>query len=374
MITSAAMLFAAYIIYVYPVSVLNYLLFGGRMFEPALIIPTAAIAAAMLVYKRTHLITSLAPRIAMHFAMGVGLIGFWILSAGLLASILYPWLSIKIGLACLAITAFVTLRAIRNGRLLHVKKLEITSAKIRERVDMAFISDVHLGSNPRQHLERICAEINRLDFDCLIIGGDLFDSSTFDTRDLEPLNGVRKPILYVTGNHEYNVKDPEGKIRSLENHKITMLDDRRIQFGELNVIGVGDDQTLGQQEATMRRLTRDDRFNLVLVHRPSLWDRIPENSDLMLAGHTHNGQIFPFNILIRLQILETGRWLLRGDEHDGGAFPFGWLRLKTVFGLHRKGRSTLYISSGCAPWGPRMRLGTRNEIVHVSIAPSSSAP
>ena len=64
----------------------------------------------------------------------------------------------------------------------------------------------------------------------------------------------------------------------------------------------------------------------------------------MLAGHTHNGQIFPFNHLVRIQF-------------------------ETIFGLHRKETALLYVSSGSGCWGPRMRLGTRNEIVQVTVSP-----
>ena len=58
------------------------------------------------------------------------------------------------------------------------------------------MSDVHLGSNPRSHLEKICMIINKLDFDFLLVGGDLFDSSSFNTNDLFPLKRNKIPNLF----------------------------------------------------------------------------------------------------------------------------------------------------------------------------------
>ena len=82
------------------------------------------------------------------------------------------------------------------------------------------------------------------------------------------------------------------------------------------------------------------------MHQPSIWESAPENTDLMLSGHTHNGQIFPFNLLVKL-------------------------KFKTVYGVSKRLHSTLYVSSGSGTWGPRMRLGTKNEIIKVLISPKT---
>jgi hypothetical protein len=65
----------------------------------------------------------------------------------------------------------------------------------------------------------------------------------------------------------------------------------------------------------------------------------------MLCGHTHNGQIFPFNFLVRLQFAQT-------------------------YGHYGVPGAQLYVSSGAGCWGPGMRLGSRNEIIHLEILPS----
>ena len=50
---------------------------------------------------------------------------------------------------------------------------------------------------------------------------------------------------------------------------------------------------------TLKKYSKD-KFNLTLIHKPSIWDKINKENDLMLSGHTHNGQIFPFSFFVRM--------------------------------------------------------------------------
>ncbi|PKL49641.1 MAG: hypothetical protein CVV39_02725 [Planctomycetes bacterium HGW-Planctomycetes-1] len=85
------------------------------------------------------------------------------------------------------------------------------------------------------------------------------------------------------------------------------------------------------------------KFKVLLSHRPvSLKTLSQMKIDLALCGHTHAGQIFPFNFIV-------------------GLFH------KPVSGLHKYENSRLYVTSGTGTWGPRMRLGSRNEIVFIQI-------
>lgn len=70
-----------------------------------------------------------------------------------------------------------------------------------------FISDTHLGSNSKKHLEKILIKIEDLQFDLLLISRDFIDSSSFDLDDLDILKNINKPILFISGNHEYYIKD-----------------------------------------------------------------------------------------------------------------------------------------------------------------------
>ena len=338
-----AIALTAFIAYVHPFYVLGHLLFDTRLFSPTAIVPTAVVFSGFVIYSRTH-VTAPALKVFIHYGLGMGFVAFFVLNTGLLASAVLPGLTREIGWVALAVTVAVCAKGMANGRQLSMRKIEITSPKIKEAVRLVFISDVHLGSNPPRHLENIRSMIKGMEFDALLIGGDLFDSSAFDAGDLGRLKTVKKPILFVTGNHEFYVRDREAKLGELAGHGITLLDGKKTQLKGINIVGIGDNQPVERQLETAHGLLSKEKFNLVMVHRPSLWEVVPDGTDLMLSGHTHNGQIFPFNHLVGLQF-------------------------KAVYGLYRKGRSTLYVSSGSGCWGPVMRLGTRNEVVSVAIRP-----
>tara|TARA_Y100000591_G_scaffold290672_1_gene276658 strand:+ start:384 stop:1424 length:1041 start_codon:yes stop_codon:yes gene_type:complete len=333
----------SFLIYIYPLTILAHLLFATNLFEPVALIPTVIIAVAISIYFRTHAKSPLLSS-PIYYGMGIGFIGFCVLNLGLFATLAKPEFSFEIGLVCLVFSVLVCAKSILNGRHISLKTLHISSPKITQHYNLVFISDIHLGSNPRQHLEKICTMIKRLDYDYLLIGGDLYDSSSFVPEDLMPLTAIQKPILFVTGNHEYYVKNHAEKVANLSNYNIMLLDNESAQFDELNIIGISDNQAPKLQSDIAHGLVNQDAFNLLMVHQPSIWDNAPNNTDLMLSGHTHNGQIFPFNLLVRLQF-------------------------KTVYGIYKRQNSALYVSSGCGMWGPRMRLGTKNEIVHISISP-----
>ena len=126
---------------------------------------------------------------------------------------------------------------------------------------------------------------------------------------------------------------------------ISMLDNESIILGEINLIGISDNQSPERQFLLAQSMIKKKLFNLLLVHKPSVWERAREFTDLMLSGHTHNGQIFPFNFLVRMQFT-------------------------TVYGLFKEKQSRLFVSSGSGTWGPRMRIGTQNEILQVQISPN----
>ena len=148
----------------------------------------------------------------------------------------------------------------------------------------------------------------------------------------------------MTGNHEGYVRGFEEVLARFPELNIKVLENAAAQMRGINLIGVSDEQPVPARAAAVEQLSRKGAFNLALIHQPSIWERTQSKVDLMLCGHTHKGQIFPFNLLVRLQF-------------------------RHVYGLVAEGGSTLYVSSGAGCWGPRMRLGSRNEIGMIELRP-----
>ena len=94
------------------------------------------------------------------------------------------------------------------------------------------------------------------------------------------------------------------------------------------------------------QLFDSDYFNLLLVHQPSIWNSLKEKANLTLCGHTHNGQIFPFNLIVKIQ------------------FP-------QIYGVYSHLKNYLYVSSGAATWGPKIRIGSKNEILNIELTNNS---
>ena len=334
--------FVTYFIYVYPFDVINYFLIKESIFKTTSLISTLFIYLIIIFYFKTKN-TFFLFKLIVHQGIGIGFISFWITNISLIFYILFPIHSLYLGLTTIFLIFLLCCFSFIKGNLIYYKKINITSNKVSKNIRLIFLSDIHLGSNSKKHLEKICSKLNSLKFDLLLIGGDLIDSSNFNIDELKILKNIKKPILFVSGNHEYYLKDYKSKLKSLENYNLIFLDNKNFKYSNLNIVGISDNQTLQSQEVIMKKLINKNLFNLILVHRPKLWNYITKNIDLMLSGHTHKGQIFPFSIFVKLQY-------------------------KNIYGLYEKLNSKLYVSSGCGCWGPKMRLGTNNEIVDILIS------
>jgi hypothetical protein len=112
------------------------------------------------------------------------------------------------------------------------------------------------------------------------------------------------------------------------------------------VAAVDDVRTVGHSEAEVSAvLAKLDPAEpaLFLSHQPLYFEAAARaRVGLMLSGHTHQGQVFPFGLIVRL------------------VYPY-------FYGLYRLGASSLYVSSGTGQWGPPMRLFTRSEIVRFTL-------
>jgi len=178
----------------------------------------------------------------------------------------------------------------------------------------------------------------------LLIGGDMIDSNSFKMDNLKYFDRILKPIYFVSGNHEYYLLNFEDKLSQLSKYNIKFLNNQTLTIDDITLIGVSDNISFKQKVNFVKKNSNKNTFNITLVHRPNIWNDVKSYSDLMLSGHTHNGQIFPFNLLVKL-------------------------KFKYIYGLYKEETSKLYVSCGIGCWGPKMRIGSNNEIVKILIHP-----
>ena len=274
--------------------------------------------------------------------MGISFLAGMTLSVLLLAKEIGNLDGRLVGIVALLAIVGLTAIAIRNGNGLVIRNLSLSSDSINRPLRLAFISDVHVGSNPPSHLQQICHRLMEMEFDALLIGGDLFDSD-FKLEDISALKQIPQEVYFVTGNHEGYVRGYETQLAHFSDIGIHVLDNSAIDLRGINLIGVCDEQPVAER-ACVDRLHQSGRFNLAMVHQPSIWLQTDSMVDLTLCGHTHNGQIYPFNFLVRLQF-------------------------RHVYGLFKAGASGSMSHQVRVP-GPAHALGSRNEIVMIDLHPS----
>ncbi|WP_017354185.1 MULTISPECIES: metallophosphoesterase [unclassified Clostridium] len=194
--------------------------------------------------------------------------------------------------------------------LLSVKNIEINNSsniKNEDTIKIAQISDIHLGEYYTiDKLEKLVNKVNSQNADIIVFTGDLFDNvSKFeDTSKVAPilkkLNAkIGKYAIY--GNHDYGggAKNIYKNVMEDSGFKILVNDQANVKLDSgktISILGL-DDALLGNPdvEKTVRNI-KESNYNLLLLHEPDLSDKfVSYNIDLILAGHSHGGQVkIPF--------------------------------------------------------------------------------
>jgi len=168
-------------------------------------------------------------------------------------------------------------------------------------IRIALISDIHMAGPdmPPERVAEIVAQINALRPDLVAIAGDLVSDKRTATHIYTPEQIVaplgklqsRLGTFMVPGNHDHWFDMP-GLTRELQANGITLLANEAVQAGPLVIGGLDDAYThRANVRATLAAMDRFSGARIVLSHSPDPFPRMPRSVPLMLAGHTHCGQI-----------------------------------------------------------------------------------
>ena len=236
-----------------------------------------------------------------------------------------------------------------------VQSYEVRLAGLSDEMDgkvLVAISDLHLGSLiGKRWLAARVAQVEKARPDLIILLGDLFEGHGQPQKELVPtLQRLSAPlgIWAVTGNHEFHGTDNKS-IRLMDAAGFKLLRNRWREIRPGFILAGVDDLT-----TKYRRGWKDDYISEALVGRPPgvtvFLSHTPWQADraaragvsLMLSGHTHGGQIWPFGYLVRrIYPLLGGRYEVSG--------------------------MTVIVCRGTGTWGPRMRLWRPGEILRVTL-------
>lgn len=244
----------------------------------------------------------------------------------------------------------LSITALAGAQRLEVRHLELPAPALPDRTRLVQISDVHIGSRAGGFLDRVVERLQRLEPDVVMITGDLVDFGDVPAQELAALARIEAPVFYCIGNHERYVDCDEICAR-LESHGVRVLREAVDEsFPGLVVVGLDDAERRTRVAEGLTALgTLPEGYRVLLYHRPDgLEDAARAGVDLMLCGHTHSGQLVPFNFIVRK------------------VFP-------RIAGLYEVDGTRLYVSQGTGTWGPVMRLGTVNEITCIDLVGGGEA-
>lgn len=221
-------------------------------------------------------------------------------------------------------------------------------------VNIVAASDIHLGTIvDRSRFEWIVEKINSLDPDIVLLPGDIVDENLTPVirQNLgEALRSIKSRfgVYGITGNHEY-IGGVEEACAYLTEHNIIMLRDKSIRVGDAFYLVGREDRSYNRKGRRRKTLSEimaevDKNYPVILMdHQPfGLNEAAEQGVDLQVSGHTHNGQLWPVNYIVR------------------AIYELAW-------GYKKIAATHVYVSDGVGTWGPPVRIGNRPEIVNILL-------
>jgi len=269
------------------------------------------------------------------------------------------WSAAAVPLLAVLMTFVGFLNARRRA---EVRTVEVPIAGLPEPLhgfSIVQITDIHVGATIKNgYVSKIVDAVNELHADMIAVTGDMVDGSVGRLAPhTEPLGrlSARYGAFFVTGNHEY-YSGAHAWIAEMRRLGLLVLLNEHVvleHFGESVVVaGVTDlsahhfDPAHRSDPMAAIAGAPEQAVKLLLAHQPRLaFAAAQAGFHLQLSGHTHGGQFFPWNFVVKL------------------FEPFS-------AGLHRLDQLWVYVSRGTGYWGPPKRFGAPSEITHLTLVPA----
>lgn len=258
----------------------------------------------------------------------------------------------------LILTTALTLYSSFNASHIKVVERDIPIAGLSEPVKVAHVTDVHLGHfRGLRHSEAIVSKLEQIQPDVIFNTGDLFDARIrLDHDVLKPFGRLDMPHYIIEGNHDVHV-GTQSVFDLCQEQGMIILENEATEVGEIQLVGLkhmlADENSFdmhASQGATVKSAMEaidvdPERPVVVLHHSPNGMQYAQQaGADLMLAGHTHGGQIWPLTGIAKLMF-----------KYNNGYYDFNGM--------------PLYVSQGLGTVFSPMRLGTSSELTILNLIP-----
>jgi predicted MPP superfamily phosphohydrolase len=264
-----------------------------------------------------------------------------------------PIMRFRLGAIVFSLASIVVIAGHINALLINVKEIPLTIHKKvtgPSEVKILMASDIHLGALIGERREKKLLDIVREQKpDMVLLCGDLVDGEIAPVlrKNLgKHIQEINTPLgtYAILGNHEY-IGGIDKTLPYLQSINIKVLMDETVTLPDgIQLVG-RNDRSAGRGSNGPKPLSEllagidPSKPVIVMNHQPfNLQEAADANVDLHLSGHTHHGQLWPFNYLTQ------------------AIFEVSW-------GLAKKGNTNFYVSSGYGTWGPSVRVGNRPEVV-----------
>lgn len=194
----------------------------------------------------------------------------------------------------------ICIYGILNALNTKIEKIHLKYPGYKNKIKILHLSDIHLGAiHQKNSIIRIVKETQELEPDIVVITGDMADGSLKVKPEwLMPFDVLTVPILYVTGNHE-EMNPKVDMINAVNATQIKYIG-RHERFKYKGVNFIGEDFGYDLRKCLLNVKQEEGVPNILLSHIPILdpEELVKYNIFLFLAGHTHGGQLFPFQIIV----------------------------------------------------------------------------
>ncbi len=254
--------------------------------------------------------------------------------------------------AVLILPILVVIAGVINFNTIRTSEYQIDvpgkSAKI-DHLKIAFVADFHLNKGmDAQFVERFAAKIAAIQPDLMIFGGDIVEGHRDDgnlSLFAKIIRGIsaKYGVYAVLGNHEYYGGQDKGNFFDLAGIKV-LCDSIVVIDGSFNLAGRYDSHFNRRKTIGVLMKSVKDSLPVILIdHRPTEIDEVSKtNVDVQLSGHTHDGQLFPINLILKSMY-------------------------RLVWGYEKIGNTNFFVTSGIRLWGPPVRTVGKSEIMVIEV-------
>src|SRR3989339_181142 len=222
-------------------------------------------------------------------------------------------------------------------------------------LNLAIASDLHLGTiNSYEFMYKVGDKLNSMNPDLILLAGDIIDEDLgpvikYDVGEHLKRLKAKYGVYAVTGNHEY-IGGADPAVEYLHKHDINVIRDSVVKIDNAFYIVGREDRSSrqfgGKQRKELSDIMKEVDKSLPVImmdHQPFNLEQAAQNGvDLQLSGHTHNGQLWPFNYIVEK------------------VYELAW-------GYKVIGNTHYYVSCGVGGWGPPIRTGSRPEIINIKL-------